>query len=191
MAGDTVLVTAASGAVGAVVGQLGKINGCRVIGTAGTPEKVAFVEQELGFDACINYKSDDVPARLDELCPNGVDVYWDNVGGSVTDAAIDRIALFGRAVICGQIAFYNATSPPQGPRNIPRMLLTRRARMEGFLVFQFKDRYEEGLARLAAWIRDGSLQYREDVVEGIENSPQAFIGLLRGDNFGKLVIKVR
>ena len=105
------------------------------------------------------------------------------MGGAVTDAAIDRVALFGRAVICGQIAFYNATSPPQGPRNIPRMLLTRRARMEGFLVFQFKDRYEEGLARLAAWIRDGSLQYREDVVEGIENSPEAFIGLLRGDNF--------
>ena len=191
VAGDTVLVTAASGAVGAVVGQLGKINGCRVIGTAGTPEKVAYVEHELGFDACIDYKTDDVPARLDELCPNGIDVYWDNVGGAVTDAAIDRVALFGRAVICGQIAFYNATSPPQGPRNIPRMLLTRRARMEGFLVFQFKDRYEEGLARLAAWIRDGSLQYREDVVEGIENSPEAFIGLLRGDNFGKLVIKVR
>jgi NADPH-dependent curcumin reductase CurA len=191
VAGDTVVVTAASGAVGAVVGQLGKINGCRVIGVAGSAEKVAYVEHELGFDACINYKTDDVPARLDELCPNGIDVYWDNVGGPVTDAAIDRIALFGRAVICGQIAFYNATSPPQGPRNIPRMLLTRRARMEGFLVFQFQDRYQEGLARLAAWINDGSLQYREDVVEGIEHSPEAFIGLLRGRNYGKLVVRVR
>lgn len=191
VAGDTVVVTAASGAVGAVVGQLAKRSGCRVIGVAGSPEKVAYVTGELGFDAAIDYKREEVAARLRALCPRGIDVYWDNVGGPVTDAAIDQLAVSGRAVICGQIAFYNATSPPQGPRNIPRMLLTRRARMEGFLVFQFADRHEEALARLGGWVRDGLLKYREDVVEGIENSPPAFIGLLAGANFGKLVVKVR
>lgn len=191
VAGDTVVVTAASGAVGAVVGQLAKRSGCRVIGVAGSPEKVAYVTGELGFDAAIDYKREEVAARLRALCPRGIDVYWDNVGGPVTDAAIDQLAVSGRAVICGQIAFYNATSPPQGPRNIPRMLLTRRARMEGFLVFQFADRHAEALARLGGWVRGGWLKYREDVVEGIENSPQAFIGLLAGANFGKLVVKVR
>lgn len=191
VAGDTVVVTAASGAVGAVVGQLARHSGCRVIGVAGSPEKVAYVTGELGFDAAVDYKQEEVAVRLRALCPRGIDVYWDNVGGPVTDAAIDQLAVSGRAVICGQIAFYNATSPPQGPRNIPRMLLTRRARMEGFLVFQFADRHEQALARLGGWVRDGSLKYREDVVEGIENSPQAFIGLLAGANFGKLVIKVR
>lgn len=191
VAGDTVVVTAASGAVGAVVGQLAKRSGCRVIGVAGSPEKAAYVTGELGFDAAIDYKREEVAARLRALCPRGIDVYWDNVGGPVTDAAIDQLAVSGRAVICGQIAFYNATSPPQGPRNIPRMLLTRRARMEGFLVFQFADRHEEALARLGGWVRGGVLKYREDVVEGIENSPQAFIGLLAGANFGKLVVKVR
>jgi len=191
VAGDTVVVTAASGAVGAVVGQLAKINGCRVIGVVGSQEKLDYVVDKLGFDAGINYQNEAVPARLSELCPEGIDVYWDNVGGPVTDAAIDRIAIGGRAVICGQIALYNATSSPQGPRNIPRMLLTRRARMEGFLVFQFKDRYATGLARLTEWVRDGVLQYKEDVVEGIENAPAAFIGLLGGANFGKLVVKVR
>ena len=191
VAGDTVVVTAASGAVGAVVGQLAKRGGCRVIGVAGSQEKVDYVVGELGFDAAIDYQREDVPARLRELCPRGINVYWDNVGGPITDAAIDQIAVFGRAIICGQIALYNATSMPQGPRNIPRMLLTRRARMEGFLVYQFTGRHEEALARLGAWVRDGTLQYREDVVEGLENSPQAFIGLLAGANFGKLVIKVR
>ena len=190
IAGDTVVVSAASGAVGAVVGQLAKINGCRVIGVAGSDDKVSYVVDELGFDAGINYKTEDVPERMAALCPDGVNLYWDNVGGPITDAAVDNLAIGGRAVICGQIALYNATSPPQGPRNIARMLLTRRARMQGFLVFQYADRYEEGLDRLASWIRDGSLKYREDIVEGIENSPSAFIGLLEGANFGKLVIKV-
>ncbi len=191
VAGDTVVVTAAAGAVGAVVGQLAGRGGCRVIGVAGSAEKVDYVVDELGFDAAINYKTENVAERLRELCPDGIDVYWDNVGGAVTDAAIDQIGVRGRAVICGQIAFYNATSPPQGPRNVPRMLLTRRARMEGFLVFQFADRHAVALARLGRWVRGGRLKYREDVVEGIENSPQAFIGLLAGANFGKLVVKVR
>ena len=191
VAGDTVVVTAAAGAVGAVVGQLAARCGCRVIGIAGAARKVDYVTRELGFDAAIDYKTEDVPARLRELCPGGIDVYWDNVGGAVTDTAIDQLAVRGRAVICGQIAFYNATSPPQGPRNIPRMLLTRRARMEGFLVFQFADRHEPALARLGQWVSAGHLRYREDVVEGIEQAPAAFIGLLAGANFGKLVVKVR
>lgn len=190
IAGDTVVVSAASGAVGAVVGQLAKINGCRVIGVAGSDDKVSYVVDKLGFNAGINYKTEDVAERMAALCPEGINVYWDNVGGPITDAAVDNLAIGSRAVICGQIALYNATSPPQGPRNIARMLLTRRARMEGFLVFQYAERYQEGLDRLAHWIRDGSLKYREDVVEGIENSPSAFIGLLEGANFGKLVIKV-
>ena len=191
VAGDTVVVTAAAGAVGSVVGQLAKRGGCRVIGVAGSQAKVDYVVGELGFDAAIDYKREEVAERLQESCPRGIDIYWDNVGGAVTDAAIDRIAVGGRAVVCGQIALYNATLMPQGPRNIPRMLLSRRARMEGFLVFQFAGRHEEALARLTAWVRDGTLRYREDVVEGIERAPEAFIGLLAGANFGKLVVKVR
>ena len=191
VAGDTVVVTAAAGAVGSVVGQLAKRGGCRVIGVAGSQAKVDYVVGELGFDAAIDYKREEVAERLQELCPRGIDIYWDNVGGAVTDAAIDRVAVGGRAVVCGQIALYNATSTPQGPRNIPRMLLSRRARMEGFLVFQFAARHAEALARLTAWVGDGTLRYREDVVEGIERVPEAFIGLLAGANFGKLVVKVR
>ncbi len=190
VAGDTVVVSAASGAVGAVVGQLAKNAGCRVIGIAGTQEKVDYVVDELGFDAGINYKTEDVSGRLPELCPDGVNVYWDNVGGDISDAVIEQIAIKGRAVICGLISQYNADPPPQAPRIAARMLLTRQARMEGFLVFQFAHRYDEGRVRLARWVRDGSLKYRENIVEGFENAPAAFIGLMQGANFGKLLIKV-
>ena len=190
-AGDTLVVTAASGAVGAIVGQLGKISGCRVIGVAGSNEKTRYVLNELNFDACINYKSEDVADRFNELCSGAIDIYWDNVGGPVTDAAIDNIAIRGKAVVCGQISNYNAVRMPQGPRNIPRMLLSRRAVMEGFLVYQFRDRYAEGLLKLATWIQEGLLKYKEDIIDGIENSPSAFIGLLQGSNFGKLLVKVK
>ncbi len=190
VAGDTVVVSAASGAVGAVVGQLAKNAGCRVIGIAGTQEKVDYVVDELGFDAGINYKTEEVSARLAELCPDGVNIYWDNVGGDISDAVIEQIAIKGRAVVCGLISQYNADPPPQAPRIAARMLLTRQARMEGFLVFQFAHRYDEGRVRLARWVSDGSLKYRENVVEGFENAPAAFIGLLSGANFGKLLVKV-
>ena len=190
IAGDTVVVSAASGAVGAVVGQLAKLSGCRVIGIAGTDEKINYVVDELGFDAGLNYKTEDIPTRLGALCPGGIDIYWDNVGGELTDAVIEQIASGGRVVICGQIAQYNATSPPQGPRIIPYMLLSRQARMEGFWVGQFEDRNSHALDRLSHWLCDGALKYREDVVVGIENSPAAFIGLLNGANFGKLIVKL-
>ena len=189
--GDTVVVSAASGAVGAVVGQLAKLSGCRVIGIAGTDEKINYVVDELGFDARLNYKSEDIPTRLGTLCPDGIDIYWDNVGGELADAAIEKIASGGRAVICGQIAQNNATSPPQGPRIIPHMLLSRQARMEGFWVGQFEDRNSHALNRLSHRVRDGALKYKEDVVVGIENSPAAFIGLLNGANLGKLVVQLK
>ncbi len=189
--GDTVVVSAASGAVGAVVGQLAKLSGCRVIGIAGTDEKINYVVDELGFDAGLNYKSEDIPTRLGTLCPDGIDIYWDNVGGELADAAIEKIASGGRAVICGQIAQYNATSPPQGPRIIPHMLLSRQARMEGFWVGQFEDRNSHALNRLSHRVRYGALKCKEDVVVGIENSPAAFIGLLNGANLGKLVVQLK
>ena len=187
--GDVVVVSAASGAVGAVVGQIALLMGCRVIGTAGTDEKVAYIVDELGFDAGINYKTEDVDAAMRSACPDGVDVYFDNVGGEVTDIVLSQIRYKARVVICGQISQYNLAEPDHGPRSL-RFLLTNQARMEGFLVFSYTDRYEEARARLAGWVKDGAIKYREDVIEGFENAPQAFIGLMHGANFGKLLIKV-
>ncbi|MCH7786105.1 MAG: NADP-dependent oxidoreductase [Chloroflexi bacterium] len=187
--GDTVVVSAASGAVGQVVGQIAKLMGCRVVGTAGTPEKVDFIVNELGFDVGINYKTDNVAEALASACPVGIDVYFDNVGGPVSDAVMENLADFARIAICGQISVYNTEEPVMGPRNI-RLLTTHQARMEGFLVTQFANRHEEGRQRLAGWIREGKVKYKEDVVEGLENAPRAFIGMMRGENFGKLLIKV-
>ncbi len=187
--GETVVVSAASGAVGQVVGQIAKIMGCRVVGTAGSAEKVNYIVDELGFDAGINYKTEDVPTALAEACPLGVDVYFDNVGGPVTDAVMEQLADFARISVCGQISQYNVEEPPLGPRNM-RALITHQARMEGFLVFQFAARHDEARRRMAGWIREGKLKYREDVVEGLENAPRAFIGMMRGENFGKLLVKV-
>jgi NADPH-dependent curcumin reductase CurA len=187
--GDTVVVSAASGAVGSLVGQIAKITGCRVVGTAGRDDKVAYLTGELGFDAAINYKTANLDDALAAACPDGVDVYFDNVGGDVTEAVMRNLARFARIAICGQISQYNLTQPELAPRSL-RFLLVKQARMEGFLVFQFADRYEEGRARLARWIKDGRIKYREDVVDGLENAPLAFIGLMRGENFGKLLVRV-
>ena len=187
--GDTVLVSAASGAVGAVVGQIAKMNGCRVIGTVGSDEKAAYCIDELGFDAAVNYKTEDVSARLAELAPDGVDIYFDNVGGTVTDAAIENLAFRGRVLVCGQISQYNLEEPELGPRNLWN-LITKQARIEGFLVFNFVHDHEIARARLASWVRDGSLQYKEDIVDGFEEAPKAFIGLMNGANFGKLLVKM-
>ena len=187
--GETVLVSAASGAVGAVVGQIAKMNSCRVIGTVGSDEKADYCTQELGFDAAVNYKTEDVFARIAELAPDGVDIYFDNVGGPVTDAAIENLALRGRVLVCGQISQYNLEEPELAPRNLWN-LITKQARIEGFIVFNFQNEHEVARARLASWVRDGSLKYREDIVDGFEQAPRAFIGLMNGANFGKLLVKV-
>ena len=187
--GDTVVVSAASGAVGQVVGQIAKIMGCYVVGTAGSPEKIDYIVNELGFDVGINYKTENVAEALAAACPLGVDVYFDNVGGPVTDAVMENLADFARIAICGQISQYNLAEPELGPRNI-RNLNVHQARMEGFLVFHYANRYDEGRRRIARWIREGKMKYKEDVVEGIENAPAAFIGMMRGENFGKLLVKV-
>ena len=187
--GETVVVSAASGPVGATVGQIAKINGCKVIGIAGSPDKVGYVTKELGFDGGINYKTENVSQRLKELCPAGVDVYFDNVGGPVTDAVWENLAMYARIVLCGQISQYNLAKPEMGPRNL-RLIHGSRSRVQGFTVSQYPDRFEEGRTRLSQWVKSGQLKYREDVVEGIENAPEAMIGQQQGQNFGKLLVKV-
>ncbi len=187
--GQTVVVSAASGAVGAVVGQIARIEGCRAVGIAGSDEKVAYVTGELGFDAGINYRTHDVDTALRDAAPDGVDVYFDNVGGPVTDAVFNHVNRRARIVICGQVSQYNLTEPDLGPRNL-RFLIVHRARIEGFLVFDYQNRYDEGLAALAGWIADGRLKYREDITDGLENAPAAFRGMLEGRNFGKQLVRV-
>lgn len=186
--GDTLVVSAASGAVGGIVGQIAKKSGSRVIGTAGSAEKIAYIVDELGFDAGINYKTENVSERLAELAPDGINGYFDNVGGEVTDAVLDNLTTGARIAICGQIAQYNDVDQAMGPRNI-RSLLVAQAKMQGFLVFQYVQQHPAALQRLSEWVSDGSLKYKEDIVEGIENMPKAFIGMMHGANFGKLIVK--
>lgn len=187
--GETLVVSAASGAVGAVVGQLGKLSGCRVIGLAGTEKKIDYVLNELGFDAAINYKTESVENKLSEYCPHGVDVYFDNVGGPISDAVIDLIADRGRVIICGQISQYNMPEQGSGPRNLWQ-LLRHQATIEGFTVGRYANRAEVARQRLTRLVQQGSLKYKEDIVEDLENAPGAFIGMMTGENFGKLLIKV-
>jgi len=189
-AGETVVVSGGAGAVGAVAGQIAKIKGCRVVGIAGSDAKVDYMTGELGFDAAFNYKTAaSYYHKLAELCPGGIDVYFDNVGGAITDAVFRLINDRARVVICGQISQYNLKRPEMGPRFL-WTLIVHQARVEGFLVFQFKERYEEGLRDLTRWVREGKIRYRESVAEGIENAPRAFIGMLRGENTGKQLVKV-
>ncbi len=187
--GETVVVSAASGAVGGLVGQIAGIKGCRTVGIAGSDEKCRYVTGELGFDAVVNYKSQDLHAALRETCPDGIDVYFDNVGGATLDTVLRRINQHARIVICGMISEYNLTEPELAPRPT-RSLLVNRARMQGFIVTDFLKRYPEGLAQMAAWLEAGRLKYKEDITDGIENMPGAFIRLLRGENFGKALVKV-
>ena len=188
-AGETVVVSAAAGAVGATVGQVAKQLGCRVVGIAGGPDKCRYAVEELGFDACIDYKAGPVPAGLREHCPQGVDVYFDNVGGDILDAVLARINLRARIVICGAISQYNNTTPVRGPANY-LSLLVNRARMEGMVVFDYAARYPEGVQRLGAWLQAGAIKSREHVVEGLDHFPDALTMLFEGKNFGKLVLKV-
>jgi NADPH-dependent curcumin reductase CurA len=187
--GDTVVVSAASGAVGQVVGQLARIAGCRAVGLAGSPEKVDDLRQLYGYDVGIDYKAEVVSEALKQACPDGVNVYFDNVGGEVSAAVHRRLAQHARVAICGQISEYNQDPPQGGPRSL-RFMIVRRVRMEGFLVSDFAHLFEPALVRLSTWLREGRLRYREDVVEGLEQAPRAFIGLLRGENRGKLLVKV-
>ncbi len=188
-AGETVVVSGAAGAVGQTVGQVAKQKGCRVVGIAGGQEKCDFVVKELGFDACIDYKSGSVQEGLKTHCPNGVDVYFDNVGGEILDAVLTRINMKARIVICGAISQYNNTTPVKGPANY-LSLLVNRARMEGIVVFDYADRYHKAVTEMAGWMRAGSFQSREDIVQGLENFPAALQMLFNGKNFGKLVLQV-
>jgi NADPH-dependent curcumin reductase CurA len=187
-AGETVVVSAASGAVGSVVGQLAKIWGCRAVGIAGGKEKCDYVVRELGFDACIDHKAGNLYRDLKEACPKGVDVLFENVGGEILDTALKQMNLFSRIVVCGLIAEYNA-SQPYGYKNL-RSVLVNRIRMQGMIVFDWKDRYAEAVAALAGYLGQGKLKYRESVVEGLESAPQGLIGLLKGKNFGKQLVKL-
>ncbi|WP_254837687.1 NADP-dependent oxidoreductase [Natronomonas marina] len=186
--GDTVVVSAAAGAVGSVVGQIAALSGARVVGIAGADEKVEWLES-VGFDAAINYDDGDVSTALEETCPEGVDVYFDNVGGPITDAVWPLLNVRSRVAVCGQIALYNATELPTGPRKLGKLVETR-GTVEGFLVRDYEGRWGEALDRLSTWVADGDVQYRENVVEGLENAPEAFLGLFEGTKIGKQLVRV-
>ena len=188
---ETVFVSGAAGAVGSVVGQIAKIKGCRVVGSAGTDEKVAYIVDELGFDDAFNYKEvTDYHEELQRLFPDGIDVYFDNVGGVITDAVFLNLRIKGRVVICGQISQYNLEKPETGPRFLWHMI-TKRARIEGFLVSEFADQHAEALVEMSAWVQQGKLKYHETIEEGgIESAPAAFISMLKGGNIGKQLVKI-
>jgi NADPH-dependent curcumin reductase CurA len=188
--GETVFISGAAGAVGSVVGQVARIKGCRAFGSTGSDEKVAYLTKELRFDGAFNYKEvRDYGAKLEELCPRGLDVYFDNVGGPVSDAAFGSINVGARIVLCGQISQYNNRTMARGPRVLFR-LVTQRARAEGFMVHQFAERFPEGLRQMAQLIKEGKIAYRETITDGIENAPKAFIGLFTGQNIGKQLVRV-
>lgn len=187
--GQTVVVSGAAGAVGTVVGQIAKIKGCRAVGIAGGKEKCEYLVNELGFDAAVDYKADDVKKTLRQHCPQGVDVYFDNVGGDILDAVLTQLARNARIVICGAISQYNSTTGVRGPANY-MSLLVNRASMKGMVVFDYADRYPEAMREMAGWIAAGKLKTREDIVAGIETFPETLLKLFKGENLGKLVLKV-
>ena len=188
-AGETVVVSTAAGAVGSCVGQIAKIKGCRTVGIAGGPTKTALCRDAFGFDAAIDYKSGDLDAALAAACPNGVDVYFDNTAGPISDAVYRHLRVGGRVVVCGTASIASWDPPPQGPR-IERHLLVKRARMQGFVVLDYKSRYREALSALAAWVRSSEIRYREDILDGIEHAPGSIAGLYRGENLGKRLIRL-
>ena len=191
--GDNVVVSAASGAVGGVVGQIARIKGCRVVGVAGVQKKCDYVTGELRFDACVSHRSDTFADDLKAACPDGIDLYFENVGGKVFDAVLPLLNDFARVPICGRIANYNMTRLPDGPNEVPRLMgltLVRRLMIRGFIVFDHAARQNDFLRDVSGWIRSGELKYREDIVEGIDRAVGAFQGLLRGENFGKLLVRV-
>jgi NADPH-dependent curcumin reductase CurA len=188
-AGDTVVISGAAGATGMVAGQIAKIKGCRAVGIAGGPEKCSYIVKELGFDAAIDYKNEKVAEALRKHCPNGVNVYFDNVGGDILDAVLAQLARGARVVICGAISQYNSTTGVKGPANY-MSLLVNSARMEGFVVFNYLAKYGEAARELAGWMMAGKLKSKEDIVEGFQTFPETLLKLFRGENFGKLMLKV-
>jgi NADPH-dependent curcumin reductase len=191
--GETVVVAAASGAVGSLVGQIAKIKGCRAVGIAGGERKCRYVREELGFDACLDHRDPALPERLKETCPAGIDVYFENVGGRVFHAVLPLLNTFARVPVCGLIAHYNATEPPPGPDRVPALMmasLVKRLTFRGFIVSDFAAQFPQFLADMSAWLTEGRVKYREDVTDGLENAPRELIGLLKGENFGKKIIRV-
>jgi NADPH-dependent curcumin reductase CurA len=188
-AGDTVVISGAAGATGMVAGQIAKIKGCRAVGIAGGPEKCSYIVKELGFDAAIDYKNEKVAEALRKHCPNGVNVYFDNVGGDILDAVLAQLARGARVVICGAISQYNSTTGVKGPANY-MSLLVNSARMEGFVVFNYLAKYGEAAREMAGWMMAGKLKSKEDIVEGFQTFPETLLKLFRGENFGKLMLKV-
>lgn len=189
-AGETVVVSGAAGAVGSIVGQIAKIKGCRVVGIAGGDDKVAWIVGECGFDAAFNYKTtQNYHAKLQELCPKGIDVYFDNVGGPITDAVFGLLNVGARISICGQISQYNNTKPEMGPRLLAALIVAR-AKVQGFLVSDYGAQFGPALVEMTGWVKAGKIKYREDIVEGFENLPKAFIGLFSGENIGKRLVHV-
>lgn len=187
--GETVVVSGAAGAVGMVVGQIAKIQGCHVVGIAGSDEKIKLLKDEFGFDEAINYKTtSDMSKAIAEACPNGVDVYFDNVGGEISDAVIKNINFHARIPLCGQISLYNSTEAAMGPRIQP-ILLTRSVLMQGFIVSNFQEKFSEGIQHLAQWVKEGKLKTTETIEHGFENLPKALLGLFKGDNIGKMIVE--
>ncbi len=188
--GETLVVSAAAGAVGNVVGQIGKIKGMRVVGIAGSNEKCKWLTKELGFDAAINYKSGPVSKGLKENCPNGIDVYFDNTGGEILEAVLFQMNMHGRIACCGVVSQYDTANPASGPRGVPGLLVVKRLKMEGFIVMDYFAKRAQATAELAGWVKDGRLKVKEDIVEGLENAPKGLIGLLHGENSGKRLVRV-
>ena len=191
--GETVVVSAASGAVGQVVGQIAKLKGCRVVGVAGAPDKCQHVVEAYGFDACVNYKDEDFDAQLKAACPDGIDIYFENVGGKVFDAVMKQVNDFARIPLCGRIAHYNDTEAPQGPDQLPAFLtklLVKRILIKGFIQFDYAHLMKDFVRDMSTWMQAGKIQYQEDIVQGLENTVDAFQGLLTGRNRGKLLVQV-
>lgn len=188
--GDTVVVSGAAGATGSVAGQIARIKGAqRVVGIAGSPEKCAWIVDELGFDAAVNYRTDDVAGALRSLCPGGIDLYYDNVGGELLDICLGQLALRGRIVLCGAISLYNTTERPSGPANVTNLIIVR-GRMEGFLVLDYVDRFPEAQLEMATWLGEGRIQHAEHVVDGLERAPEALTMLFTGENTGKVIVRL-
>ncbi len=188
-AGEAVVVSGAAGAVGIVVGQIAKLQGCRVVGIAGSDDKVKMLKEEFGYDEVINYKTcTDIKKAIADACPKGVDIYYDNVGGEISDVVISNINFHARIVLCGQISLYNSTEIPMGPRVQP-MLLTRRVLMQGFIIGNYQSQFKEGFSHLSSWLKEGKLKYKETIVKGFDKLPAALLGLFEGDNMGKMIVK--